>query len=154
MLKTRVSVLILAFAMALPALAAAQSSTMGKPEQQVLQAEKDRFAAMLKVDETALNKLLSDDLTYTHTSALFQTKAEFIGDLKSGTIKYLSIAPSESEWKVRIYGTMAVVNGVASVHVIDPARNDLTFKVRYTTVHTNRAGSWQMVAWQATRFPQ
>ena len=154
MLKHSVCVLVLTSALALPSLAAAQGSAPGKAEQQVLQAEKDRFAAMLKVDEAALTRLLSDDLTYTHTSALFQTKAQFIGDLKTGTIKYLSIVPSEPDWKVRIYGTMAVVNGVAAIHVIDPAKNDLTFKVRYTTVHTNRSGAWQMVAWQATRFPQ
>ena len=153
MLKLRVSVLLLAFAIVLPALSAAQSSTMGKAEQLVLQAEKDRFAAMVKVDEAALNRLLSDDLTYTHSSALLQTKKEFIDSLKGGEIKYVSVTPAESDWKVRIIGNVAVVNGAAAVHVIDHG-NDLTFKIRYTTVHTNRSGAWQMIAWEATRFPQ
>jgi hypothetical protein len=153
MLTHRVSVLVLAVAIALPALSAAQTSTMGKTEQQVLQAEKDRFAAMVKVDEAALNKLLSDDLTYVHTSAVFQTKKEFIDSLKSGTIKYVSVTPTEADWKVRIVGNVAVVNGAAAVHVIDHG-NDLNFKIRYTNVHTNRPGYWQMMAWEATRFPQ
>jgi hypothetical protein len=153
MLKVRVSVLALAAAIALSALAAAQSTTMGKAEQQVLQAEKDRFAAMVKVDEAALNKLLSDDLTYVHTSALLQTKKEFIDSLKSGAIKYVSVTPAEADWKVRIVGNVAIVNGVGAVHVVDHG-NDLNFRLRYTTVHSNRSGSWQLLSWEATRFPQ
>jgi hypothetical protein len=153
MFRQRVSALVLTLAMVLPAAATAQNGSMGKPEQQVLQAEKDRFAAMVKVDEAALNKLLSDDLTYTHTSALMQTKKEFIDSLKGGTIKYLSVTPTEADWKVRIVGGVAIVNGAAAVHVIDHG-NDLSFKIRYTNIHTNRAGYWQMMAWEATRFPQ
>jgi hypothetical protein len=146
----------LAVAFGVPAIVAAQgsgSSSAGKAEQQVLQAEKDRFAAMVKVDEAALNKLLTDDLIYVHTSALLQTKKEFIDSLKGGTIKYISVTPTESDWKVRIVGNVAIVNGAAAVHVIDHG-NDLNFKIRYTNVHTNRAGYWQMMSWEATRFPQ
>jgi hypothetical protein len=154
MLTHRVSVLVLAFAAALSGVAAAQSHAVaGKPEQAVLQAEKDRFAAMVKVDEAALNKLLADDLTYVHTSAVMQTKKEFIDSLKSGAIKYVSVTPTEADWKVRIVGNVAIVNGAAAVHVIDHG-NDLSFKIRYTNIHTNRSGYWQMMAWEATRFPQ
>ena len=78
---------VVALVVAIPMRAWAQAGAAGKAEQQVLQAEKDRFAAMTKVDEAALNKLLADDLTYVHTSALLQTKKEFIDSLKSGAIK-------------------------------------------------------------------
>jgi hypothetical protein len=152
MLKYHVSVLLLTLAIALPALATAQSGTMGKAEQQVLQAEKDRFAAMVKVDEAALNKLLSDDLTYIHSTALLQTKKEFIGSLKEGGIKYVSVAPSAADWKVRIDGNVAVVTGLAAVHVVDHG-NDRNIKIRYTDVHSNRAGSWQLMNWQSTVLP-
>jgi Domain of unknown function (DUF4440) len=129
----------------------AQSAT-GKVEQQVLQAEKDRFAAMIKGDRPALEKLLADDLTYTHSSALFETKEQFIKSVTSGNIDYVSIVPSESDWKVRVNGSTAIVNGVAAVNVIDTGK-DLKIKIRYTTILTNRGGSWQLQAWQATRFP-
>ena len=129
----------------------AQSAT-GKVEQQVLQAEKDRFAAMIKGDRPALEKLLADDLTYTHSSALFETKEQFIKSVTSGNIDYVSIVPSESDWKVRVNGNTAIVNGVAAVNVIDTGK-DLKIKIRYTTILTNRGGSWQLQAWQATRFP-
>jgi hypothetical protein len=153
MRKDRVSLLVLTFVLTRPVLPHAQSSAMGTVEQQVLQAETDRFAAMVKVDEPALKKLLSDDLTYVHSSGLFQNKAQFIADLKSGAIKYVSVTPSESDWKVRVLGSVAVVNGLAAVHVVDHG-NDLIFRLRYTTVHSNQPGYWQMIAWEATRLPQ
>ena len=153
MLNRRVSMFATALAIALPALVLAQAGANAKAEQQVLQAEKDRFAAMIKVDETALNRLLADELTYTHSNANMQTKAQFIADLKSGAIKYVSVVPSEPDWKVRVYGNVAIVSGVAAVNVIDHG-NNLKFKIRYTNDHINRGSSWQMVNWQSTRFPQ
>ena len=137
----------------LPGLAPAQGGA-GKPgaEQQVLQAEKDRFAAMIKGDRAALERILADDLTYTHSSALFEDKAQFIKSVTSGNIDYVSIVPSESDWKVRINGNTAIVNGLAAVNVVDTGK-DLKFRLRYTTVHTNRKGQWQLQAWQATRLP-
>jgi hypothetical protein len=151
MLKQRFVITALTVAFALPLTAVAQS---GSPaEQQVLQAEKDRFAAMVTADRAALEKILADDLTYTHTTALFESKEQFIKSVTSGTIDYVSIVPSESDWKVRVNGNTAIVNGVAAVNVIDTGK-DIKIKIRYTTIHTNRGGTWQLQAWQATRFPQ
>jgi len=141
---------LLTLACLLPAPVLAQAA---KADQQVLQAEKDRFAAMVKGDRAALERLLADDLTYTHSSALFESKPEFIKSVTSGTIDYVSIVPSEPDWKVRVSGNTAIVNGVAAVNVIDTGK-DLKIKIRYTTIHSNRDGHWQLVAWQATRFPQ
>lgn len=130
-----------------------QAAKTGSADQQVLQADKDRFAAIVKADIAALNRLLADDLTYTHSNARIQTKAEFIADLKSGAYDYVSMTPSESDYKVRVEGNMAVITGVAAVNVIDHGK-DLKIKIRYINVHRNRGGQWQMVAWQSTRFPE
>jgi hypothetical protein len=143
---------VAALALTLTLQASGLAQAPGKVESQLIQAEKDRFAAMTKVDAAALTRLLADDLTYVHSNANLQTKAQFIADLKSGDIKYVSIVPTEADWKVRIAGTTALVVGTAAVHVIDHG-TDLTFRIRYTNVHVNRGGRWQMLAWQATKFP-
>lgn len=121
-------------------------------EQQVLQGEKDRFAAMIKSDAAALDKLIADEVTYTHGSARLVTKAAFIGELTSGAFKYLTVTPDEKEWKIRVLGNVAIVNGAAGMRVVDHG-NDQTIRIRYTNVQVNRGGRWQMVAWQATRLP-
>jgi hypothetical protein len=140
---------ILAIVVMLSSVASAQT---GKAEQQVLQAEKDRFAAMVKGDRSALEKLLSDDLTYTHSTALLETKEQFLKSVTSGNIDYVSIVPSEPDWKVRINGNTAVVNGIAAVNVIDNGK-DRKIRIRFTTAHANRSGAWQLLAWQSTVIP-
>lgn len=140
---------VIAILLAVAPLASAQT---GKAEQQVLQAEKDRFAAMVKGDRAALEKLLSDDLTYTHSTALLETKEQFIKSVTSGNIDYVSIVPSESDWKVRVNGNTAVVNGVAAVNVVDTGK-DRKIRIRFTTVQANRGGAWQLLAWQSTVIP-
>ena len=134
------------------ALAPVVSAQMGKVEQQVLQAEKDRFAAMVKGDRAALEKLLADDLTYTHSTALLENKEQFIKSVTSGNIDYVSIVPSEADWKIRVNGNTAVVNGLAAVNVIDTGK-DRKIRIRFTTVQANRGGAWQLLAWQSTVVP-
>ena len=125
----------------------------GKAEQQVLQAEKERFAAMIKGDRGALEKLLADDLTYIHSTALLQTKDEFIKSVLAGNIDYVSIVPSESDAKVRINGTTATATGLAAVNVIDNG-NNRKIRIRYTTVYANRGGAWLLQNWQSTVIPE
>ena len=129
----------------------APSSATLKAEGDVRQAERDRFAAMVKADVGTLDRLLAPELSYTHSNAQVQDKAGFIAAIKSGTIKYLSIDPNDVN--VVVFGNTAVVTGSASLHVLQNG-TDLTIKIRYTNTQINRTGSWQMVAWQATRLPQ
>ena len=125
----------------------------GKPEQQVMQAEKERFAAMVKGDRAVLEKLLADDLTYIHSTALLQTKDEFIKSLLAGNIDYVSIVPSESDSKVRVNGNTAIMTGLAAVNVIDTGK-DRKIRIRYTTVYANRGGAWLLQNWQSTVIPE
>jgi uncharacterized protein DUF4440 len=134
-----------------PAAASAAATATVKAEQDVRQAERERFAAMVKADAGALDRLLAPELIYTHSNAQTQDKAGFIGDIKSGAIKYLSVDPSDTN--VRVFGSAAIVTGAAALHVIQNG-TDLDIKIRYTNTQINRNGSWQMVAWEATRLPQ
>jgi ketosteroid isomerase-like protein len=148
-MKRRIPFAAIAIALTLSGHAFAQ---MGKAEQQVLQAEKDRFAAMVKGDRAALEKLLSDDLTYTHSTALLENKEQFVKSVTSGNIDYVSIVPSEADWKIRVNGNTAIVNGTAAVNVIDTGK-DRKIRIRFTTVQANRGGAWQLQAWQSTVIP-
>lgn len=119
-------------------------------EQEIRQREIRRFEAMVRVDVAALDDILSEDLTYTHATGVFETKAEFIAKLKSGQVKYESFAPEDV--LVRVYGTTAVVIGVARVRVQVKGEH-LSFQLRFTDVYVKKDNRWQMVAWQATRLP-
>ena len=72
--------------LAVIALAAAPRGQAAKAaagaEQAVLKADNARFDAMVKADGAALEKLLADELSYTHSNAQVQDKAAFIGEIK------------------------------------------------------------------------
>ena len=119
-------------------------------EQQIRQREIRRFEAMVRGDVTALDDILSEDLTYTHATGVFETKAEFIAKLKSGQTKYESFVPKDL--LVRVYGTTGIVTGVGHVKV-EVKGEHLSFQLRFTDVYVKKGNRWQMVAWQATRLP-
>lgn len=118
-------------------------------EKEVLQADMDRFNAMVKADVTALERLLAAEVNIIHSNARIDDKEAFIFEIKSGSTKYQKIIPTER--KARVMGAVAIVTGVAAIHAIERGQN-LDITVRYTGVHAKRDGRWQLVAWQATRL--
>jgi ketosteroid isomerase-like protein len=120
------------------------------PEADVLRADDNRFEAMRKGDWNALEAALADDLTYVHSTARLESKAEHAGNLRAGKPHYRGIAPRDRT--VRVHGNVGIVNGVSEMHV-ENAGKEQRFTVRYLAVYTKSADQWRMIAWQSTRVP-
>jgi len=118
-------------------------------ERQVLEVQAGRFQAMIDVDIEELDVILSDDLTYTHTSGHIETKGEFLTSLRSQEITYESIKPQEI--KIRIYDNTAVVTGISAMR-ISVREQQLSFSIRFIEVYQKSDANWQLVAWQSTRL--
>lgn len=116
----------------------------------VLRADDRRFEAMRKGDWAALDAVLADDLTYVHSTARVETKAEHIGNLRAGKPRYRGIAPRDRT--ARVHGGVGVVNGVSEMHV-ENAGKEQRFTVRYLAVYIRAGEGWRMTAWQSTRVP-
>ncbi len=116
-------------------------------KQAVMAASKEWTTAVLKADRAALEKLLSPDLTYTHSSAKTQTKEEFIQDATGGTTKYESIDFDQN--KLRQFGTTAVLTHNAVIKSTPSGTSHLYI----TEVWAQQGGHWQMVSRQATKLP-
>ena len=117
---------------------------------EIIALENRRIEAMTKLDTQALDEILADDLSYVHSTARVETKAEFIAALTSGRTNYQSIERDDVD--VRQYGETAVVTGRAKFHV-NANGNDVRFQVRFTDVYAKRDNVWRMVAWQSTKLP-
>jgi ketosteroid isomerase-like protein len=113
----------------------------------VLNAESAWKDAVLKGDRNALDKLLSADLSYTHSSAKTQTKEQFIQDVMSGATSYKSIDLENT--KLRQYGEVVVVTHSAVITTTQTGTSHLYL----TEVWAHEGGRWQMVSRQATRLP-
>ena len=118
-------------------------------EADVLRADDRRFEAMRRGDWAGLDAALADDLTYVHSTARLETKAEHIDNLKGGKPHYRGIAPRER--KVRVHGGIGVVNGVSEMHVERDGKEQ-RFTVRYLAVYAKAGEQWRMIAWQSTRM--
>jgi ketosteroid isomerase-like protein len=118
--------------------------------QKVIELDRQRMDAMAKKDIAALNKLISDDLVYTHSSARLDTKQSLIGAMETGKTVYTAVVPSDV--KGQEYGDTVVLTGNARISV-NSGGNAMNFGVRFTDVWASKGGQWQMVAWQSTRTP-
>jgi ketosteroid isomerase-like protein len=119
-------------------------------EDQVLQADDRRFAAMRNEDWTTFDAVLADELTYCHSTARLETKAEHVANLKARKPRYIDAAPRDRS--VRIHGDVGLVNGICVIHVNNDGK-DNRFTVRYLAVYKQSGGAWRMLAWQSTRMP-
>ena len=119
--------------------------------QKIVDLDKQRMTAMAQKDIATLNRLLSDDLVYTHSSARLDTKQSLIGNMESGSTVYTAVEPSDV--KAQDLGDTVVLTGVAQIKVTANGTAN-AFGVRFTDVYANKGGNWQMVAWQSTRLPE
>ena len=137
-MKTLLFVLMLA----LPAFAA------GNTEKDVIAAVDAWKQAALKGDATALGKLYHDDLAYTHSNAMTQTKAVAIAAETAANGVYKGIEMRDVT--VKVYGNTAIVE----------YKLDLTHFAGDTAhlheimVWMKSAQGWQMLARHATKLPR
>jgi ketosteroid isomerase-like protein len=126
----------------------------GKPilgaEQAVLAAQDRRIAATIAGDVAALGAMMTDDLTYTHSSGVEESKAEFLEGLKNGKYLYREITPRGR--KVRVHGGAAIVSGPAHI-VIEPAGKRTELELYFTELYVKEGDHWRMALWQSTRLP-
>src|SRR5436309_9914798 len=128
-----------------------RKTPMAGNAEKIIELDRQRMEAMAKKDIATLNKLISNDLVYTHSSARLDTKDSLIGAMESGRTVYTSVVPSDV--KAQDLGDTVVLTGSCRIGVNSGGRPN-SFGVRFTDVYANKGGRWQMVTWQSTRLPE
>jgi ketosteroid isomerase-like protein len=113
-------------------------------------AENRRYAAMTRADVGELAELLSDQLVYTHSNGVRDTKASYLQAVSDGIFQYGPIDHPQSD--VYVAGGCVVVNGhmhcPAVVHGVEKVLNSACI-----AVWSRESGRWQLVAFQGTPIP-
>lgn len=117
--------------------------------EQIQALDREWAQACVRADVAKLDQLLADDLTYTHSSAQTQTKAEFIATVHEGKSRYRSIEFQQSS--ARIYGDTAVTNSEVRVNLTVDGK-DVSVHARFLHVWVKRNGHWQLAAHQGTKI--
>jgi len=120
-----------------------------KAEKEVLAAMEAWKQATLKKDGAALDKLLSNDLTYSHSSGHTQTKAEVLQSVTAGKATVEAIDFSATT--VRVYGNTALVKGNVDIRNNTDGKST-TANLNILHVWVKGPQGWQMVARQATKL--
>jgi ketosteroid isomerase-like protein len=144
-------VLVMLLALSQAVVCAAQGSqAAGNAEQEIRKLDEQRVAAILKEDIPMLEKLMTDDFVYTHSSGDVQTKAEFLGDMKAGTWAYKSLQLVGV--KLRFFGDTAILTGRCNMTGVKLGK-DVRLNMYFTEVYTRTNGQWHWLLWQSTRLP-
>ncbi|MEX2304499.1 MAG: nuclear transport factor 2 family protein [Bryobacterales bacterium] len=104
--------------------------------------------ATLGKDGAALDSLLHQDLTYSHSNGRTQTKDDVVSSVAGGKSSVTGIDFGDPT--VRVYGTTALVKGIVDVH---NSKDGVTATAHLDILHVWIKGprGWQMVARQATQ---
>ena len=121
-----------------------------KDEKAVVATMEAMAKATIAKDVAALDKIYSNDLTYSHSSALTQNKAEVLKAFQGpGITESLKF----SDTTIRIYGPVALFKGVTDMRNGQPGKlNDNHLNILWVLVKGPGPYGWQIVARQTTRI--
>jgi ketosteroid isomerase-like protein len=106
--------------------------------------------AILAQDKAALETLVSDQLSYGHSSAAVQNKAEFVNGVmtRKATVKSLAFP----ELKVNLAGDAAITRHLYVAESEQDGKTD-NVKIGVLAVWHQEAGTWKLLARQGYKLP-
>ncbi|MGH1493761.1 MAG: nuclear transport factor 2 family protein [Acidimicrobiales bacterium] len=113
----------------------------------ILQLEERRWTAQIGEDSAAMTELFADELRYTHSTGLVDTKESYMTAIQNKVFDYRHAERRDTE--VQVFGNVALVTGAATIDVVAGGR-ELQLNARYTVTWLERDGRWQFLSWQST----
>jgi len=123
-----------------------------RDEKAVMATLEDMAQATIKKDVATLDKIYHPDLTYSHSSAMLQSKSEV---LKAAAGPAVTESMTFHDNTIRIYGNVALVRGVNELRNGTPgAMHDNHLNILWVLLKGSGPHGWQIVARQTTRLPE
>jgi hypothetical protein len=112
--------------------------------------EDERCRAMTSADMAALDRLFSDKLIWTHSSAHVDNKQALLAKIESGASQYLSMRREDEKYVIS--ADAAVASGVV-IQEVRLGGVERSLRSRYTNVWFREGFIWRVVAWQSSAAP-
>ena len=145
--------LLILVSLTLPFLALAKdknTAAAGDAEQAIPKIEQEFLDALLKSDTSVAERYLADSYVFTDPDGLVSGKAEFIRDVKSGTLKLES--STYADMKVQAADADMAVVTYRSTDKGTYKGKDISGEYRWIDVFAKRGGRWQIVVGQGTKI--
>jgi ketosteroid isomerase-like protein len=132
-------------------LAAAPVLAADSPAKAVEKADRDWAAGIVKNDFALLEKVLANDLTYTHSNGNNDTKESYIGGLKSGKFRYTQMDLDNIKVNVLSKDVAITTSRAKGTALVEGKQTP--FGMVLLHVFRLKGGQWQLVAHQSARLP-
>ena len=119
-------------------------------EAAVNQAIEDLSKAMLAADQSALEGLVADQLSYGHSGGVVESKAQFVNVVASKKTVYKSITLAEPT--VTVVGNNAIARHIFSAETESDGK-PASARVGVMQVWVKDGSRWKLLARQAFRLP-
>lgn len=113
---------------------------------QVIAADEDRIRAVLTRDRAALERILCEELVYTHSSGSEEDKSVYIERVVSGVYDYRTFVQKRRSF--RFAGEFAFMNGENEVDIVREGKlHELAG--RYAMVWRRESDTWRLFSFTA-----
>ncbi|HEX6876458.1 MAG TPA: nuclear transport factor 2 family protein [Nocardioidaceae bacterium] len=116
---------------------------------EVRQLERTRLHALVAADMPTLRRLHAADYQLITPDGSSLSRGEFLDELASGALDYLTFAPV-SPIRVRVFAGAAVARYESTIDVVVAGVGRLTHNAWHTDLYEKRNGRWRIVWSQAT----
>ena len=107
--------------------------------------EQARSKAIIDADMQTLERMLADDLSYTHSNGLNDDKSAFLTRVKNRVYRRIDAR----DLTVHAEGALSIVSGIAEIETeANDKRN--SFVVRFVNVWIFSGAVWRHALWQST----
>ncbi len=118
---------------------------------EVLRAEHALYRAMIDRDLATLERILAPDLVYAHSTAVAETKQEYVAGVAAGRYAYESVVSHEV--RVRVHGPVALMDGVCDMRVGARGQPKDLIRLLFILVWVKADRAWRLEHRHAIRMP-
>ena len=113
----------------------------------LLAADDARYRALMASDVEALDRLVTDDFTYTHNAGYCDDKTAYLDRIRRGAVRY-------SDWdrvsaNIRIHGDAGVMTGHMRM-IANLPDQAVQLDNLYLAAWVRLGGQWRLAAWSST----
>ena len=119
--------------------------------QQVLQAEHALYQAMIAKDYAVFERILSPSLVYVHSTAVAESKQEYLSGVAKGAYEYQSITTRKA--RLRVHGPVALIDGICDMRVGVAGQSKDLIHLLFVLVWVRDGVAWRLEHRHATRMP-
>jgi ketosteroid isomerase-like protein len=126
-------------------------SQSAKTIREIKDFEQKRYVAIVQKDYATLDRLMTEDLIYTHSNTIVEDKSAYFVALRSGKYNFISFSTDSTQYR-KLHRNTILAAGIVHIHM-NYFTKEIKMNGRFTAVYVKRKRRWQLATWQTTKFP-